>query len=68
MTRKDYIVIAKCLNDIPNDKVKSTIVERLAYTLSLDNVRFNHFKFMRACGLDNDVCVNIKNEFIDMLT
>ena len=55
MTRKDYILIAKVINDSTLDLMdthilKSTLVNELCYELNKDNNRFDKYKFIEACS------------------
>ena len=57
MTKKDYVLIANCINltmlDNRNDKnTLHRIANELAIRLILDNPLFNKDKFYEACGLN----------------
>lgn len=57
MTRKDYQLIAECLNKVYNDnEIESDVltlrmlVSELSRALVKDNPRFNAEVFVKACG------------------
>jgi len=63
MTRKDYILIARVLNQFlhassfvekltPKEAVKTIIID-FSIALKKDNQRFDLVKFEKACGLDS---------------
>lgn len=59
MTKKDYVIIAKVLNDfiatsvVDNEQVPighvKNLMDSLTYSLSLDNPRFDKLRFVEAC-------------------
>jgi len=49
MTKKDYIRIAKALEDCPPVALKEIIVRKLCLVFREDNPRFNKDKFINAC-------------------
>ncbi len=63
MSKKDYILIAKCFSDYldngDNDMVDGIIGgERLARSicerLQAENPKFNREKFLKACGIESE--------------
>jgi hypothetical protein len=54
MTRKDYVLIAKTINDAYylDDNYKLTIARDFADELGLDNPRFDRDRFLAACGVN----------------
>jgi hypothetical protein len=56
MTRKDYILIAKTINDAYylDQNKKLTIARDFADELSFDNPRFDRARFLTACGLEQN--------------
>jgi hypothetical protein len=52
MTRKDYIKIARAIEDaVVGNAEKWEIVHELCKAFKLDNSAFNRDKFMEACGV-----------------
>lgn len=63
MTKKDYLAIAHAINDGAlincataadaqmNRRTRHTIAHRLADMMAQDNSRFNHERFLEACGI-----------------
>lgn len=60
MTKKDYELIARKLNDIagmydlhtPQNSLLWTVADNLADGFKKQNPRFNRLKFLQACGLE----------------
>ena len=63
MTKKDYIAIARVINDGAlincataadvqmNRRTRHTIARRLADVMAQGNSRFDHERFLEACGI-----------------
>jgi hypothetical protein len=52
MTKKDYILIAKEINDaIAKNKDLKDFTLSLALSLRVDNIRFDDTKFLKACSI-----------------
>jgi hypothetical protein len=56
MTRKDYVMLAECINDarLANPETRGAVADvanRIARELARDNPRFDRERFDRACGL-----------------
>ena len=61
MTRKDYVLVAKAIdetriaygtNDCPPEHVLTSVARILARAFKTDNSRFDRDRFASACGLD----------------
>jgi hypothetical protein len=56
MTRKDYVVIARCFASVRLDLSAKEVVGRLAQSLADefvdDNPRFDEARFLKACGVE----------------
>ena len=53
MTKKDYILLARVIEDLPLKPIERTSVAmRIASALAIDNpARFDREKFLKACGV-----------------
>lgn len=63
MTRKDYVALAKAINDTGSHQsvdetyregwqgATSSVAHRIANVLGADNARFDRARFFEACGL-----------------
>lgn len=54
MSRKTYVTVAEILNDArhagSSETATEEIAESLAWMFAQDNPRFDHDRFMNACG------------------
>lgn len=50
MTRKDYILIAKIIQDYLHEAKQPPLPDAFAYRLAAANPNFNYKKFLAACG------------------
>ena len=61
MTRKDYVAIARCVQDnaiafkgkFSEQAGSDALAVRLADMLAADNARFDRARFLKACGVQS---------------
>lgn len=51
MTKKDFIMIAAIISDIQDSTIRTFVACKFAEKLKLVNSRFDHDRFMKACGV-----------------